>query len=110
MPIHFLASALLIISGVTSLTTEGVKKLLDEKQIKYSSNLLAAVISVFAAIIVSLFYLVFTDTEITAKVCVEVLALIYGGFLIATVGYDKVMQTFGQIAKTDGKGNSSEDK
>lgn len=41
MPIYFMTTALLIVSLVTNLTVEGIKKLLNETTIKYSSNVLA---------------------------------------------------------------------
>ena len=65
MPISFLTTALLIVSVITNLTVEGIKKLLDGTKVKYSSNVLAAVM--------------------------------YLGFLISTVGYDKVIQMLKQI-------------
>ena len=46
MPIYFMTTALLIVSLVTNLTVEGIKKLLNETTIKYSSNVLAAVVAV----------------------------------------------------------------
>lgn len=44
MPISFLTTALLIVSVITNLTVEGIKKLLDGTKVKYSSNVLAAVL------------------------------------------------------------------
>ena len=76
MPISFLTTALLIVSVITNLTVEGIKKLLDGTKVKYSSNVLAAILSVLIACIVVLMYL---------------------GFLISTVGYDKVIQMLKQI-------------
>ena len=38
MPISFLTTALLIVSVITNLTVEGIKKLLDGTKVKYSSN------------------------------------------------------------------------
>lgn len=40
MPISFLTTALLIVSVITNLTVEGIKKLLDGTKVKYSSNVL----------------------------------------------------------------------
>lgn len=37
MPISFLTTALLIVSVITNLTVEGIKKLLDGTKVKYSS-------------------------------------------------------------------------
>ena len=49
MPISFLTTALLIVSVITNLTVEGIKKLLDGTKVKYSSNVLAAILSVLIA-------------------------------------------------------------
>ena len=87
MPISFLTTALLIVSVITNLTVEGIKKLLDGTKVKYSSNVLAAVLSVLIACAVSVIYLIMTDTVV----------LMYLGFLISTVGYDKVIQMLKQI-------------
>ena len=97
MPISFLTTALLIVSVVTNLTVEGIKKLLDGTEVKYSSNVLAAVLSVLIACAVSVIYLIMTDTVFTMKIGVEIVVLMYLGFLISTVGYDKVIQMLKQI-------------
>lgn len=97
MPISFLTTALLIVSVITNLTVEGIKKLLDRTKVKYSSNVLAAILSVLIACAVSVIYLVMTDTVFTMKIGVEIVVLMYLGFLISTVGYDKVIQMLKQI-------------
>lgn len=100
MPISFLTTALLIVSLITNLTVEGIKKLLNETNIKYSSNVLAAILSVLIACAVCVIYLVMTDTAFTLKIGVEIAVLMYLGFLVATVGYDKVVQMIQQIKLT----------
>lgn len=97
MPISFLTTALLIVSVITNLTVEGIKKLLDRTKVKYYSNVLAAVLSVLIACAVSVIYLIMTDTIFTMKIGVEIVVLMYLGFLISTVGYDKVIQMLKQI-------------
>lgn len=97
MPISFLTTALLIVSVITNLTVEGIKKLLDRTKVKYSSNILAAILSVLIACAVSVIYLIMTDTVFTMKIGVEIVVLMYLGFLISTVGYDKVIQMLKQI-------------
>lgn len=97
MPISFLTTALLIVSVITNLTVEGIKKLLDGTKVKYSSNVLAAVLSVLIACAVSVIYLIMTNTVFTMKIGVEIVVLMYLGFLISTVGYDKVIQMLKQI-------------
>lgn len=97
MPISFLTTALLIVSVITNLTVEGIKKLLDGTTVKYSSNILAAILSVLIACAVSVIYLIMTDTVFNTKIGVEIAVLMYLGFLVSTVGYDKVLQTMKQI-------------
>ena len=45
MPISFMTTALLIVSLLTNLTVEGIKKLLEGTNKTYSSNVLAAILS-----------------------------------------------------------------
>lgn len=97
MPISFMTTGLLIVSLVTNLTVEGIKKLLEGTKVKYSSNVLAAILSVFVACAVCVIYLIMTDTVFTLKIGVEVVVLMYLGFLVSTVGYDKVVQMIKQI-------------
>lgn len=100
MPISFLTTALLIISLLTNLTVEGVKKLLDETSVKYSSNVLAAIFSIVIAGISCAVYLIMNDVVFSLKIGVQILVLMYLGFLISTVGYDKVIQTVIQIQQS----------
>lgn len=97
MPIYFLTTALLIVSVVTNLTVEGIKKLLDRTTVKYSSNVLAAVSSVIIACAVCVIYIIMNDLVFSLKVGVEIVIFMYLGFLTSTVGYDKVVQTIRQI-------------
>lgn len=99
MNMSFFTTALLFVSIATSLTVEGLKKLFDEKGVKYSSNLMAVIISIVLAIAVSAGYMIMNDVTLTAKIGVEVVGLMYMSFLTATVGYDKVVQMFSQLKK-----------
>lgn len=100
MPIYFMTTALLIVSLITNLTVEGIKKLLNETTIKYSSNVLAAVVAVLMSCAVCVIYLIMNDVAFTLKVGVEVCILMYLSFLTSTVGYDKVIQMIQQIRDT----------
>ena len=100
MPIYFLTTALLIVSLVTNLTVEGIKKLLNETTIKYSSNVLAAVVTVLLSCAVCAIYIIMNDIAFTLKIGVEVCILMYLSFLTSTVGYDKVIQMIQQIQGT----------
>lgn len=97
MSISFLTTGLLTISVATNLTVEGIKKLLDGSNLKYSSNLLAVITAVILAIVFSSVYLILNDIAFTLKIGVEIGVLMYLSFLTSTVGYDKVVQMFNQI-------------
>lgn len=97
MPISFMTTALLAVSLLTNLTVEGIKKLLDGTNVKYSSNILAAILSTILSGAVCVIYLVMNDIGFSVKIGVEIAVLMYLGFLVSTVGYDKVVQTLKQL-------------
>ena len=97
MPISFMTTALLAVSLLTNLTVEGIKKLLDGTNAKYSSNVLAAILSTILSGAVCAIYLIMNDIGFSVQIGVEIVVLMYLGFLVSTVGYDKVMQTLKQL-------------
>ena len=92
-----MTTALLAVSLLTNLTVEGIKKLLDGTNAKYSSNVLAAILSTILSGAVCAIYLIMNDIGFSVKIGVEIVVLMYLGFLVATVGYDKVIQTLKQL-------------
>lgn len=95
-----MTSALLAVSLLTNLTVEGIKKLLDESNAKYSSNVLAAIFSTILSGAVCAIYLIMNDVVFSVKIGVEIAVIMYLGFLISTVGYDKVVQMLKQLKDT----------
>lgn len=93
----FLISALACISVLTSLTVEALKKIFDEKEIKYSANLLAVIVSLILTLAVSVGYILYTGIAVSVQVVIVVIALEFLSFLSATCGYDKVVQLIKQI-------------
>lgn len=98
MSITFLTTALLTVSLLTNLTVEAIKKLLDGANRQYSSNLLAAIMSIVITIGVSAVYIIMNDITLSCKIVVEVVVIIYLSFLTSTVGYDKVIQMINQLS------------
>lgn len=88
---------LLISSTFTSLVTEGVKKLLTERNIDYYANTLVAIVSVVLSTAISVGYMVLTGVACSMQIIVVVLALVIMSWLCAMVGYDKVIQAICQI-------------
>lgn len=97
----FLASAIAIISALTTLTVEGIKKILDEKQIHYSSNVLAIIVALVLTVVGSILYIIYFNIAVTAQVVVIIICLVFLSFLVATVGYDKVKQLLEQLGKKE---------
>lgn len=97
MSSEFLIYALAGIAGLTSLTVQALKKLLDEKEAKYSSNLLAVIVSVILTAAVSWGYVIYNAVEVTPQVVITMVALMYLSFLSATVGFDKIKQLVDQL-------------
>ena len=99
MDSNIMVIGLVAVALFTSLTTEAIKKILDEKQVKYSANILAAVVSVVLTVAASIGYIIYTSIPVTPQVVVCVIAMVFLAFLCATVGYDKVVQAIEQLKK-----------
>ena len=99
---NWIVSMLLVVSVLTSVTVQGVKKILDDKQKKYSSNILAAIVAVILSVGLSIGYILYSGMPVDAKVIVEIVGLCYFSFLGSTIGYDKVIQAIKQIASISG--------
>lgn len=96
---EFLLSALALIAALTSLTVEAFKKLLNEKEIKYSANLLAVIVSTVLTVAICVGYVLYFGIPLTIQIAIIIVALVYLSFLAATVGFDKVKQMFLQLKK-----------
>ena len=90
---------LMIISTLTSLTTEGVKKILGNSK-KYNTNALVAIVATVLSAVVGVCYVVFTGTTFTGQVIVCLVALVFVSWLCAMVGYDKVIEVIKKIKGT----------
>lgn len=89
--------ALTAISILTSLAVQGIKTILDERGMKYSSTILAVEVSAGITVIGSILYIIYRSIPVTPQVIVVIIALTFLSFLCATVGYDKVVQALKQI-------------
>lgn len=95
----FLLSALALISVLTSLTVEAIKKILNEKQVEYSSNLLAVIVSTMLTVALCVGYTFYFGEPFTIQKVIIMIALTFLSFLSATVGYDKVKMLIEQLGK-----------
>lgn len=88
---------LLIVSTLTGLTTEAIKKVREERNREYKANTLAGLVSLFISTMVGVCYVIIADIAFTANVGVYLVALIFLSWLCAMVGYDKVVQAISQF-------------
>lgn len=99
--VQIFATGLVVVSAVVGLTTEAVKKVLDEHNVKYYANTLAGIVSLVVATLAGIAYVVFTGAAFTASMIVGIVAFVFMSWLCAMVGYDKVIQTIAQFKKED---------
>lgn len=87
-------TGLLIVSTLTGLATEAVKKMLSGTKVTFPPNILAAIVSVVLSVGISVGYIILTGMAFNASVIVCVVALAFVSWLCAMVGYDKVIGAF----------------
>lgn len=97
MTIETFMMVLLIVSTLTGLFTEALKKCFDECKRKYYSNLLAGATAVVLSLAIGIAYIVLEGLAWSDKMAVYLIALVFLSWLSAMVGYDKVMQAISQI-------------
>lgn len=93
---------LLIVSTITGLVTEAIKKVLTEHNKTYHANTLAGVVALVMSLAVGVGYIVITNSAFTAQIVVYLITMVFMSWLCAMVGYDKVIQAIAQF-KMDGK-------
>ena len=67
---------LMIVSILTGLFTEGIKKLLEESKKTYKANFLAGGVAVVLSVLVGSGYIILMDAQINSKMAVYLIALI----------------------------------
>jgi hypothetical protein len=82
---------LMIVSTLTSLVTEAVKKILVENNVAYRANTLAGIVSAVLSAGLGIGYVAFSGIDFTAQIIVCIVAMVFMSWLCAMVGYDKVV-------------------
>ena len=95
--IELFMTFLCVVSVLTSLFTEAVKKVLEEKKKSYSTNLLVGIVAFIIAVIVAVGYCLFFSVTINIQVVIFFIMLAVFSWLCAMIGYDKVIQTLKQL-------------
>jgi hypothetical protein len=88
---------LLVVSALTGLVTEAVKKIVAEQNSTYRANTIAGLVALVLSAAVGTGYILLSGVGFTTQVIVHLVALIFMSWLCAMVGYDKVIQTISQF-------------
>ena len=99
MSLEVFLLGVLIVSTLTGLFTEAIKKWLDERGKKYYPNALAGYVAIGLSIAVGIAYIILVGAALNAQTAVYLIALILLSWLCAMVGYDKVMQAIAQFKR-----------
>lgn len=105
MTLELFLKALLLVSVLTGLFTQAIKKQLDELKKTYFANLLAGVVSIITALAVGCAYVILKDIVFNSTVLIYIIILALMSWLCSMVGYDKVIQSIQQVIV-----NSKEEK
>ena len=97
MDVTLFVTLLTVFSTVTSIFTEGCKKFLDDLKVTYASNILAFIVACIVGIGGTAIYYVLCSVDFNATNIVCMILMGFATSIGAMVGYDKVIQTIGQI-------------
>lgn len=88
---------LMIVSVLTGIVTEAIKKLLTAIKVNYQANIVSGIVAVILSAGVGIAYIFVAGVGFTAGSIVSLVALALMGWLSAMVGYDKVVQVIDQL-------------
>ena len=98
MTFEVFLTLLLVVSTLTSLVVEALKKFLGENK-KYSSNMLAGLVAIVLSVAVGICYFILFEVTFSAQFVIYIVALVLIGWICSMLGYDKVVQILTQIKK-----------
>lgn len=81
----------------TSLFVEGSKNLLNSLNVTYASNILVLCIALIVGGLGTTFFYIWNDIAFTAKSIIGIFLMVCANWLVAMLGYDKVMQAITQV-------------
>lgn len=81
-----------LLSALTSLLTEAVKKTLDGLKVNYINEVVVIIVDIVASIGGAIGYYILNDIDFSLKNIVIICALILCNYIGSTVGYDKIIE------------------
>jgi len=97
MTVELFLVLLTVLSVLTSLFTEGIKKFLDSMKLEYASNILVLIVAVLVGGIGTAVFYLWNDIAFTSLNIICLFLMMCANWLGAMIGYDKVMQAIKQI-------------
>jgi hypothetical protein len=88
---------LLAFSVFTSLFVEAWKMLLDSLKVEYASNILVLCMAIVVGGIGTAFFYTWNDIAFTVKNIISIILMVCANWLVAMLGYDKVVQAIAQL-------------
>lgn len=102
MDTNILITLLALISVLTTLSVQALKKILDENpNAKYSSNALAAIVAIVLSVAVMVAYHFYYGLPFDGRSVVEIIAVIFLSWLASQLGYDKIKGLISQVKATE---------
>lgn len=90
---------LMVVSSLTGLVTEAIKKSMPNLDKKIGSSAVAGIVSLILSIGMSVGYIVLTGIPFSATVFVYIIAMMLLSWLCSMLGYDKVVKIITQFKK-----------
>ena len=97
MNITIFGIAFIVLSTITSLLTEAVKKCLDNLNIKYISEVIVLIIDFIVSIIGSVMFYIFNSIEFNLISILAIVCMIVAVFIGSELGYDKITDLIEKI-------------
>lgn len=88
---------LAIISVLTTLTTQAIKKLMDKASVNYASNLIAIISAVVLSVVIVIVRPLVNGVPFTPQLIYNGVVMAFFGVLSACLGYDKLVQLLKQL-------------
>ena len=98
MTLETFLALLFALAIITSLLTEGIKKLLDWQKETYPSNVLVLCVSIIVGGLGTAIFYRWNNYAWTSLNIIVIFLMTVANWLVAMLGYDKVKQTIMQIA------------
>ena len=97
MNITIFGIAFIVLSTITSLLTEAVKKCLDNLNIKYISEVIVLIIDFIVSIIGSVMFYIFNGIQFNLISILAIFCMIVAVFIGSELGYDKITDLIEKI-------------